>query len=120
VSQVLARLAPGQSLSAGLLYGSGLRVMECLRLRVGDLDFDRRTIRVCAGKGGKDRVTILRDGLFDGLQRQVARVASVHRQDVREGFVFANTTMIYTHVVDRGGLGALSPLDRLGRTISGR
>jgi hypothetical protein len=35
-------------------------------------------------------------------------------------FVFANTTMIYTHVVDRGGLGALSPLDRLGRTISGR
>ena len=58
VSQVLARLAPSQSLSVGLLYGSGLRVMECLLLRMGDLDFDRRTIRVYAGKGGKDRVTI--------------------------------------------------------------
>ena len=89
VSQVLARVAPGQSLSIGLLYGSGLRVMECLRLRVGDLDFDRRTIRVYAGKGGKDRVTILPDGLAEGLRRQAAFVAAVHRQDVRDGFGFA-------------------------------
>jgi integron integrase len=89
VSQVLARVAPGQSLFVGFLYGSGLRLMECLRLRVGDLDFDRRTIRVCAGKGGKDRVTILPDGLVDGLRRQTAFVATIHRQDVREGFGFA-------------------------------
>jgi integron integrase len=217
VSQLLARLAPGQSLSVRLLYGSGLRVMECLRLRVGDLDFDRRTIRICAGKGGKDRVTILPDGLVNGLKRQMAYVASVHHQDVREGFGFAKlphalwrkfgtstrdfpwqyvfpsssrsedsratgrwyrwhihpdtvrkavkkaardagihkrvtchtlrhsfathllesgtdirtiqallghkdvrTTMIYTHVVNRGALGALSPLDRLGRAIPDR
>jgi integrase len=89
VSQVLALAAPGQSRSIGLLYGSGLRVMECLRLRAGDLDFHRRTIRVCAGKGGKDRVTILPDGLAEGLRRQAAFVAAVHRQDVRDGFGFA-------------------------------
>ena len=217
VSRVLARVAPGQSLSTSLLYGSGLRVTECLRLRVGDLDFDRRTIRVCAGKGGKDRLTVLPDGLVDALQRQSAFVAAVHGQDVREGFGFAQlpaalrrklgsstrdfhwqylfpaasrsqdpradgqwyrwhvhpdtvrkalrkaardagirkrvtchtlrhsfathllksgtdirtiqallghkdvrTTMIYTHVINRGALGALSPLDRLGHDPGGR
>jgi integrase len=50
---VLARLAPGQSLSVGLLYGSGLRVMECLRLRVGDLDFDRRTIQYVPARAAR-------------------------------------------------------------------
>ena len=46
-------------LAVSLLYGSGLRISECLRLRVGDLDFSRRTIRVHSSKGGKDRVTVM-------------------------------------------------------------
>ena len=60
---LLGNLPPAQYLAASLMYGSGLRVSECLRLRVGDLDFPRRTIRVHDGKGDKDRVTVLPDNL---------------------------------------------------------
>lgn len=55
VVTLLRNVHPAHHLAASLLYGSGLQVFECLRLRVGDLDFSRRTIRVLAGKGGKDR-----------------------------------------------------------------
>ncbi len=56
VKALLANCTGEASLAAALMYGSGLRAMECLRLRIGDLDMNRRTIRVHAGKGGKDRV----------------------------------------------------------------
>lgn len=72
-------------LPAGLLYGSGLRAMECLRLRAGDIDLSRRTIRVHAGKGGKDRVTILVDQLLDPLEAQMALSRSMHTRDLSMG-----------------------------------
>jgi integron integrase len=88
ISEVRALLAEchgDASLPAALMYGSGLRVMECLRLRVGDLDRSRRTIRVHAGKGGKDRVTVLPDKLVGALTAQVAVVRSLHRRDLAVG-----------------------------------
>lgn len=60
--------------------------MECLRLRVGDLDISRRTIRVHAGKGGKDRVTILPDSLVLLLKKQLEFVRAQHDKDLEQGF----------------------------------
>ena len=85
VRALLAECHGDASLPAALMYGSGLRVMECLRLRVGDLDRSRRTIRVHAGKGGKDRVTVLPDKLVGALTAQVAVVRSLHRRDLAVG-----------------------------------
>jgi integrase len=59
--------------------------MECLRLRIGDLDMSRRTIRVHEGKGGKDRVTVLPDRLVDSLSAQVAWVRILHGRDLASG-----------------------------------
>jgi integron integrase len=73
-------------LMAGLMYGGGLRVMEMLRLRLKDIDFERKAILVRAGKGNKDRVTILPDNLIENVQHAMDRVAAIHRQDLAEGY----------------------------------
>ncbi len=73
-------------LMASLLYGSGLRLMECVRLRVKDVDFDKSQIIVREGKGNKDRVTMLPASLIDPLEKQLERVKSLHEMDIREGF----------------------------------
>ena len=86
VRVILARLPAENRLPASLLYGSGLRLLECLRLRVKDVDFGQHHILVRDGKGQKDRATVLPASSVGGLRRQVARVAEVHRQDVAEGF----------------------------------
>jgi integrase len=65
VMAVLARLSGTNSLIASLLYGSGMRIMECLRLRVKDVDFERGEILVRDGKGAKDRVTMLPAAVAD-------------------------------------------------------
>ena len=72
-------------LIAGLLYGSGLRLMEALRLRVKDLDFDYMELLVRDGKGEKDRRTILPRPLAEPLRHQLERVKVLHEQDLREG-----------------------------------
>ena len=71
---------------AGLLYGSGLRLLECLRLRVKDVDFGQNHLVVRDGKGQKDRVTVLPATHAEALRGQVVRVAEIHKQDLREGF----------------------------------
>jgi integron integrase len=86
VRAVLARIPGDKAVMASLLYGSGLRLMECLRLRVKDVDFGQNHIVVRDGKGQKDRVTVLPGSLVDALRRQVERVAEIHRQDLRDGF----------------------------------
>jgi integron integrase len=68
------------------LYGSGLRLMECLRLRVKDLDFGHRAILVRQGKGGKDRVVTLPDELIQPLQRHLEAVRNTHAKDLQDGF----------------------------------
>lgn len=73
-------------LVASLLYGTGMRLMECLRLRIKDVDFSRGEITVRDGKGGKDRRTVLPRALVEPLQREVERATLLHRRDVAEGF----------------------------------
>lgn len=85
-SALLSHLSGTYKLVAGLLYGSGLRLMEALRLRVKDLDFEYAEILVRDGKGEKDRRTILPRPLLEPLRRQLDRVSVLHEQDVREGF----------------------------------
>jgi integron integrase len=86
VAAVLAHLHGEYRLVAQLLYGSGLRLLEALRLRVHDLDFSYRTITVRDGKGSKDRVTMLPDGLAEPLREHLEAVRRLHRNDVRKGF----------------------------------
>ncbi|GAB4465294.1 MAG: integron integrase [Anaerolineales bacterium] len=73
-------------LMAKILYGSGLRLMECLRLRVKDIDFGNRQIIVRDGKGENDRFTILPDSLIPDLQRQIQTVQRIHQTDLADGF----------------------------------
>ncbi len=74
VKKVLGQLEGTHALMARLLYGSGMRLMECLRLRVKDVDFERHEILVREGKGNKDRVTMLPDALSVDLQAHLERV----------------------------------------------
>lgn len=209
VARLLDAVRPEQALMARLLYGTGMRLMECLRLRVKDVDFVRREILIREGKGAKDRVTVLPTSLIEPLQAQlrhgrilferdrecgvpgvylphalerkypnagktwawfwvfpadgiavdprsgverrhhvyekslqramkrateqagIARPVSVHTlrhsfathllhagYDIRTvqellGHADVSTTMIYTHVLNRGGRGVVSPLDRV-------
>jgi integron integrase len=71
---------------AQLLYGSGLRLMECVRLRVKDIDFENRQIFVRDGKGEKDRVTVLPGRIIDQLQVHLSDVKALHDKDLSEGY----------------------------------
>lgn len=86
VQSVLARLDGSVWLIASLLYGSGLRLMECLRLRVKDVDFGRGEILVREGKGFKDRVTMLPASLVPSLKQHLERVKSLHGDDLGKGY----------------------------------
>lgn len=86
VTRVLACMEGRPWLLASLLYGTGMRLMEALRLRVKDVDFDRREITVRDGKGGKDRHTMLPQTLADPLRREIERAATLHAADLAAGF----------------------------------
>jgi integron integrase len=213
VSRVLRELEGVYAVVGLLLYGSGLRLTECVTLRVKDVDLERREIVLRRGKGGKDRVTMLPGVVVPMLERHLARVRAVHERDRARGggwvalpgalarkypeapvswgwqWVFpasrrqrladgrgyrhhlhqtamqramrvavrragiakpagchtlrhsfathllqggadirtiqellghrdVTTTMLYTHVLNRGGLGVQSPLDRLGHSLA--
>ncbi len=90
VASVLAALQGQYQLIGKMLYGSGLRLMECLRLRVLALDMDRQSITVYAGKGGKDRVTVLPETLLVDIQNQIHRVRLLHRRDLAMGYAGAS------------------------------
>ena len=85
VEMLLDELSGVKQLMAGLLYGSGLRLMECLRLRVQDIDFKMHQIMVRDGKGQKDRVTILPERYKKSLQGQLKYARSLYSQDMSEG-----------------------------------
>ena len=86
VQAVLSRLDGTMWLIASLLYGSGLRIMEALRLRVKDVDFARREILVREGKGFKDRVTMLPVSLAEPLKSHLLKVQALHKEDLGAGF----------------------------------
>lgn len=83
---VIGQLTGSYRLMANLLYGSGLRLMECLRLRVKDLDFGYGQITVRDGKGGRERVTLLPESLRQDLRRHLQKVKLLHQDDLAEGF----------------------------------
>jgi integron integrase len=82
---VIDQLGGLYKLMAQLLYGSGLRLMDCLRLRVQDIDFEYKTITVRDGKGDKDRITPLPDSVILDLRRQIERVRLLHDEDLAAG-----------------------------------
>jgi integron integrase len=84
-ARVLARLQGVHRLIGGLLYGSGLRILECMRLRVKDVEFSRREIVVRDGKGHKDRVTMLPLRVAPALRDQMEHAREIHRGDLAEG-----------------------------------
>jgi integron integrase len=84
-ANLLRSMSGRDALMAGLLYGSGLRLMECLRLRVKDIDFTRGEITVREGKGGKDRKTMLPASLKAALQLQVEQARVQHLRDLEAG-----------------------------------
>jgi len=85
VRKIFAHLHGTHRLMAGLLYGSGLRLMECVRLRVKDVDFGYAHVVVRDGKGAKDRVTMLPINLAQGLERHLQKVKVQHDEDVEAG-----------------------------------
>jgi len=86
VSALLNQLQDTQHLMASLLYGAGMRLMDCIRLRVQDLDFAYRQIIVRDGKGGKDRVVPMPVALMEPLQPHLERVRLQHQEDLENGF----------------------------------
>ena len=86
VRELLNELTGTYLLMARLLYGTGLRLLELLRLRVKDVDFARGQIVVRAGKGAKDRITMLPESLREPLQKHLAEVRKRHQWDLEEGF----------------------------------
>jgi integron integrase len=85
VERLLSKMSGITGLMAGLMYGSGLRLMECVRLRVKDIDFARHQIMVRDGKGQKDRVTMLPERFTPPLQEHLARVKVTYEQDLTQG-----------------------------------
>lgn len=79
-------LTGDKRLTASLLYGAGLRLMECLRLRVHDIDFARSEITIRDGKGGKDRLTMLPASLREPLQEHLQVIRRIHERDLADGW----------------------------------
>lgn len=86
VRKILTHLDSLALLIFELLYGSGLRISECLRLRVQDLDFDYNQIWVRSGKGDKDRVTMMPEKCRERLNEQVKKVRMLHKKDLARGY----------------------------------
>ncbi len=86
VRALLERMDGVEALVSEVLYGSGLRLMEALRLRVKDLDFERRELTVRDGKGGKDRRTMLPLGVGERLREQLQKVKHLDEQDMADGY----------------------------------
>ena len=87
---ILLRIDGGKGsfkwLMASLLYGSGLRLMECVRLRIKDIDFEMNQITVRSGKGNKDRITMLPEKLKESLQQHLNKVKALHEDDLKNGY----------------------------------
>ncbi len=86
VKRLIASLTGTNKLIAQVMYGGGLRVMECMRLRIKDIDFDNHQIVVRDGKGENDRFTILPDALIEPLRLHLRYVKSLHEKDLADGY----------------------------------
>ena len=86
IQAIFSRLSGQPKLTCSLLYGAGLRISECLRLRILDLDFEYNQIQVRSGKGQKDRVTILPQFCHRALKSQINKVKILHQKDLKNGY----------------------------------
>jgi len=86
VRSILKKLNGSYWLAACLLYGSGLRLMECMRLRVMNIDFEHKALFILNAKGGKDRIVTLSDELIIPLTRHLEHVKMLHQKDLEDGF----------------------------------
>lgn len=102
VHKIFTHLHGKDRLMAGLLYGSGLRLMECVRLRVKDVDLGYLRITVRDGKGGKDRVTMLPVNLAKPLERHLQKMKAQHEEDLEAGF----GSVFLPNAIDRKYQGA--------------
>ncbi len=123
VQKVLAFLTGEHLLMARLLYGSGLRLMECLRLRVKDVDFELRQITVRDGKGGQDRVTMLPQAVIPALQEHLVHVRALHQQDLKNGYgcVYLPDALArkYPNACTEWGWQYVFPSDRISKDPRG-
>ena len=85
VREILGHMTGTPKLMAELIYGTGMRVNECAQLRIKDIDFDRKTVVIRQGKGGKDRTTLLPERLISPLQMHLLKVTDRHNTDVLRG-----------------------------------
>ncbi len=86
VQEVLKNMDGTHALMAKLIYGAGLRLMECVRLRIQDVDFGQGNIFIRGGKGGKDRTSILPQNIREEMKTHLDWVKDLHRQDLENGF----------------------------------
>ncbi len=86
VQHVLDKMKGDHLLMARILYGAGLRLMECVRLRIKDIDLESRNIYVFGAKGDKDRVSVMPQSICSDLQNQIDRVRRLHEEDLSKGF----------------------------------
>jgi len=86
IDGLLSKLSAHYQLMAEIMYGAGLRITECIRLRVKDIDFDQHIIYIFNGKGGKHRRVPLPIRTIDKLQKQVSEVSHLHKEDLKAGF----------------------------------
>ncbi|MBI5963779.1 MAG: integron integrase [Chloroflexi bacterium] len=82
---VISNMTGSYKLMAQIMYGSGLRLVECLRLRVKDIDFENHRILVYDGKGGDDRVTMLPDSVIAPMRQHLAQIKAMHQKDLVAG-----------------------------------
>ncbi len=108
VERIFTKMQGTHLLMAQCIYGSGMRLMECIRLRIQDVDFGQGKFFIRGGKGGKDRTTYLPRLVRDDLHFHVERVKVLHRRDLDEGF-----GEIYTHVMRKDLDAIQNPLDRM-------
>jgi integron integrase len=83
---VISQLTGASKLMTQIMYGGGLRILECLRLRVKDIDFENHRIIIYDGKGGDDRVTMLPDSIIQPLKEQILYVKALHQKDIADGY----------------------------------
>ncbi|MBL8785450.1 MAG: integron integrase [Deltaproteobacteria bacterium] len=103
VERVITEMGPPYRLMAQLMYGSGLRLGECVSLRVKDVDFARKCIVVRAGKGEKDRQTLLAEAILASLRRQVDQARIRLEDDLEVGFEGATLPMAYARKAASAG-----------------